>query len=204
MADVAKPASVGALDGKSASTTLVANTTNIVAEDSTFNSVTINAGTVISSDQIFSASGAMVSNMVATLGSPVLSNNVTVAQPVSFTYTLTAGDNALYVSAAAGVALGTTTTGYTNNSSTNASTTLTNVTLSPSELSGDSSGSYYVIPAGGSRTFTWSGQVKNDAPSGVVLRSFAVTSINYGTTASSLNASSINYNLGTLKVTPVI
>jgi hypothetical protein len=203
-ADVAKPSSTGALDGKSASTTLVANTTNIVAEDSTFNSVTINAGTVISSDQIFSASGAMVSNMVATLGSPVLSNNVTVAQPVSFTYTLTAGDNALYVSAAAGVALGTTTTGYTNNSSTNASTTLTNVTLSPSELSGDSSGSYYVIPAGGSRTFTWSGQVKNDAPSGVVLRSFAVTSINYGTTASSLNASSINYNLGTLKVTPVI
>ena len=91
-----------------------------------------------------------------------------------------------------------------SNTSTNASTTLTNVTLNPSELSGDSSSSYYVIPAGGSRTFTWTGTIKNDAPSGVVLRTFAITTVYYDTDTTGLNSNSINYNLGALKVSPVI
>lgn len=204
MADVAKPATTGALDGKMASTTVKANSTNLTIEDSTFSTVTINAGTVISSDQIFSASGAAVSNMLASLGSPVTSGDVTVAMPVTFTYTLTAGDNTLYVSADPRVALGTTTTGYSSNAVTNASTTLSQVTVEPSEMSGDSSGAYYVIPAGGSRTFKWSGTVKNDPPSGVVLRTFRISTIYYDTDTTGLNSNSIDYNLGSLKVTPVI
>ena len=202
LGDVAQPASTGALDGATASTSIKANVSNIVAEDSTFNSVTVNAATVTTSDAIFSASGAILSNMSATLGTPVLSNNVTVAQPVSFTYTLTAGDNALYVAAAPTTALATTSTGY--GTAANASTTLTSVTVSPSEVSGDNAGTYYIVPAGGSRTFTWSGSISNDPPRGVVQRTFSITSVKYDTDTTNLNDNSINYNLGALKVTPVI
>ncbi len=201
LADVAQPSSNGALDGKMASTTIVANTGNVAAEDSTFNTVTVNSVSLTGSDAIFSASGAILSNMTTTLGSPVLSNNVTVSQPVSFTYTLQAGDNTLYVAAAPTTALSTTSTGY--GSAANASSTLTSVTATPSEVSGDAS-TYFVVPAGGSRTFRWSGQVLNDAPRGVVLRTFYVTAVKYDTDTTNLNDNSINYNLGALKAEPVI
>jgi len=202
LGDVAQPASIGALDGKTASSTIKANTTNIVAEDSTYNTVSVNGTTLTASDSVFSASGAVLSGMSVVLGSPVLSNNVTVAQPVSFTYTLTAGDNTLYVSALPNTALATTSTGY--GTAANASTTLTQLTVSPSEMAGDSAGTYYIVPAGGSRTFTWSGTINNDVPRGVTARSFSITSVKYDTDTTNLNDNSINYNLGALKATTTI
>ncbi len=208
LVDVAQPSSTGALDGKMASTTIFATTANVAAEDNTYNTVSINAATLTGSDAIFSASGAILSGMSASLGSPITSNNVTVAQPVTFAATLAAGDNALYVSENPSVALGTTSTGYTLGASPVASTTLTDVTASPSEIAGDTWNAtgygYFVIPAGSSRTFTWTGTIKNEPASGVVQRTFSVTAVRYGTDSSSLQASQINYNLGSLKVTPVI
>ena len=205
IADVAKPASTGALDGKSASTTLVANTTNIVAEDSTFNNVTVNAGTVVSNDQIFSATGATISNMLATKGNVINGSvggvSVGTKYETTYRFTLNAGDNALYVSAVPGVALGTTTTGYTVNTSANASSTISTLTIvEPGALSGDVAGSYYVVPQGGSRTFTWSGVMQYETANGNP-KTHAITSVNYGTSASNLVANTINYGLETLKVT---
>ncbi len=208
LVDVAQPSSNGALDGKMASTTIFATTANIAAEDNTYNTVSINAATLTGSDAIFSASGAILSGMAASLGSPITSNNVTVAQPVTFVATLAAGDNALYVSENPSVALSTSSTGYILAASPVASTTLTDVTASPSEIAGDTWNAtgygYFVIPAGSSRTFTWTGTIKNEPASGVVQRTFSVTAVKYGTSSASLDASSINYNLGSLKVTPVI
>ncbi len=202
LGDVAQPSSTGALDGKSASSTIKANTTNVAAEDSTYNTVSVNTTTLTGSDITVSASGAILSAMSATLGSPVLSNNVTVAQPVSFTYTITAGDNTLYVAAAPTTALATTTSGY--GTAANASSTLTSVTATPSEVAGDSTGVYFVVPAGGSRTFKWSGSISNDPPRGVVQRTFYVTKVYYDTNTTNLNDNYIDYNLGALKVEPVI
>ena len=206
LGDVAQPSSIGALDGKSASTTLRANGTNIVAEDSTYNTITVNAGTLTGSDAIFSASGAVLSGMSAVVGTANQGSiggvSGTVSKDVSFTYTLTAGDNTLYVAAAPTTALATTSTGY--GSAANASSTLTAVTATPSEVAGDSSGTYFVVPAGGSRTFKWSGTMQYDQPRGTVLRTFSITSVKYDTNTTNLNDNSIDYNLGALKVETAI
>jgi hypothetical protein len=206
LGDVAQPSSIGALDGKMASTTIKANATNVVAEDSTYNSITVNSGTLTSSDSIFSASGAVLSNMTAVVGTANQGSiggvSGTVSKDVSFTYTITAGDNTLYVAAAPNTALATTSTGY--GSAANASTTITSVTATPSEVAGDSAGTYFIVPAGGSRTFRWAGTMQYDAPRGTVLRTFYVTSVKYDTDTTNLNDNTINYNLGALKVETAI
>jgi hypothetical protein len=111
---------------------------------------------------------------------------------------LTAGDNTLFVPAAAGAALGTTSTGF----GATASSTLSDVTANPGTLSGDVAGSYYTVPAGTSRMFTYNGSLDNtNGTSG--LKTFKVTSINYGTTPG-VYTSAINYNLDSLKVSPTL
>ncbi len=206
LGDVAQPSSIGALDGKMASTTIKANGANVVAEDNTYNSITVNSGTLTSSDSIFSASGAVLSNMSAVVGTANQGSiggvSGTVSKDVSFTYTITAGDNTLYVAAAPNTALATTSTGY--GSAANASTTITSVTATPSEVAGDSAGTYFIVPAGGSRTFRWAGTMQYDAPRGTVLRTFYVTSVKYDTDTTNLNDNTINYNLGALKVETAI
>ena len=204
------------LTGVIASTTLAASGTaggtsnNPSIEDASYSALAVNSNTVISSDLTFSSSSAVLSGLSATVGSGVQSNNTTVAFPVTFSFTLTAGDNTLYMSNKPGLALSTTTTGYAVNSSLNASTTITSVTATPGTVAGDNNVTttgYFVIPAGSSRTFTFSGTVKNEANTGPILRTFAVTAVKYGTSNASdttLTANTINYNLDTLKVTPVI
>jgi len=191
---IAKPTSIGALDGATASTTLFANTTDIHTEDATFNTVAVNAGTFISSDQIFSASSAVVSSLAATLGSPVVKNNTTTGYPVQFDWNMTAGDNTLFIPI----------TGLATFTSSNlASTTLSDYTLNPGSISGDTA-TYYVVPAGSSRHFTLKGSIDNtNGTSG--LKTVQVTGINYTTSAAAIgvSTSTINYNLETLKVTPV-
>lgn len=202
LGDIAQPSSNGALDGKVASTTIYVNTTNVAVEDSTYNTVSVNSVALAASDVIVSASSAVLSGLSATIGSPVESGNVTVAQSVSFTYTITAGDNTLYVSSNPVTALATSSTGYA--SASNASTTITTVTATPSDVAGDSTGTYYIVPAGSSRTFKWSGTIRNDVARGVTQRTFYVTSVYYDTDTTNLNDNSINYNLGALKVEPTI
>lgn len=201
IAEIAQPSSIGALDGKMASTSLVANATNVVVEDSTYNAITVNSAVFVGSDMTVSASSAVLSNLSAVLGSPVSNNNTTTAYPVTFKYTLTAGDNTLYVSAIPTNALATTSTGYAT--AANASTTITDVTANPSQISGDDSATtptYFVVPAGSSREFSWAGTVRTHSTTG--LKTFSVTGVRYATSLTA-SSSTIDYNLGALKVSPV-
>ena len=195
---VAKDTSGTTITGAQASTTLLANGANLVAEDTTFNAVTVNSATFISNDSIFTSSSALVSGASAVVGAPVTSNNVTVRYPVTYTFTMSAGDNTLYLSNTPGIALGTTTTGYTSNASTNASSTITILTsANPGSLAGDAS-TYYVIPAGSSRTFVFNGVMQYEA-NNTAPKTHAISTIYYGTSSSSLQGQSINYGLEALK-----
>ncbi len=199
------------LDGSMSSTTLVGSGTaggtsnNPVVEDANYNTIDINDANLATSDITFSESDANLFSQapIAVVGTANQGSiggvSGTVSKDVSFTYTLTAGDNTLYVAAAPTTALATTSTGY--GSAANASSTLTAVTATPSEVAGDSSGTYFVVPAGGSRTFKWSGTMQYDQPRGSVLRTFSITGIKYGTSSGNLGADTVvYYNYGALKV----
>ena len=199
-------------DGDQASTTWTVSSSNLVAVDSSYSNVTVNTGTFVSSTITFSASSAALSGLASTgNGLPGATcsqgsyNGVsgTTACTVTYQFSLAAGNNTLYVSAVPGIALGTTTTGYTNNTSTNASTTITSVVANPSTLAGDTS-TYYVIPAGSSRQFVYTGTMKFDGSSTASARTFAVSTVYYSTGTSNLQSNNINYNLGALKVSLTI
>jgi hypothetical protein len=122
-------------DGAMSSTTIVAggaaNTTggNPAVEDATFNATAVNTVTLTSSDQIFSASSALVTGPVATVTSqPVGTNGVLSSLGFNFVFTLTAGDNTLYVPSDPYKLFATSTTGFGGN----ASTTWSTITTDPS------------------------------------------------------------------------
>jgi hypothetical protein len=70
----------------------------------------------------------------------------------------------------------------------------------PGSLAGDSAGAYYVVPAGGSRTFTWGGVMQYESANSNP-KTHAITTVRYGTSSGALTANSIDYGLETLKVT---
>jgi hypothetical protein len=78
------------------------------------------------------------------------------------------------------------------------------VTANPSTLSGDNA-TYFVVPAGSSRNFTYAGSLKSLYGDGI--KTFQITGVYFGTNTTNFSknttGSLINYNLGTLKVTPV-
>lgn len=156
---------------------------------------------ITSSVTTFVSDEATVSNTSASLGSPVVNSNTTIAYPVTFKYSIATGNSTLYVSKNSGVALVTNTTGYKDNSTANASTSLTDVTADPGTLAGDSS-TYYVVPAMYLRLFTWTGTIKYEA-NNAGLKTYSITGIRYGTSSSSLTSNVINQGLENLKVTPV-
>lgn len=203
------------LNGVMASSTLSGSGTaggtsnNPVVEDANSNTIDINDADLATSDITFSSSDANLFSVapIATVDSGIIGNingvAGTVSKNVSFTYTITAGNDTLYVSANPVTALATTSTGYA--SASNASSTLTSVVATPSEVAGDSSGSYFIIPAGTSRTFRWSGTIRYDAPRGSTLRSLSITGIKYGTSSSDPGANTlVYYDYGALKIESAI
>jgi peptidoglycan hydrolase-like protein with peptidoglycan-binding domain len=198
-----------ALDGTIASTSLTvsgtvgANGNNPDVEDQSYSTLGVNQGIFISSDLTFSGSSATLSNLVATLGSPITSNVASVAittgYNVTFGFTLTAGNSTLYLSSNTNTALGTTSTGFAGNT---ASLPLSGATANPGNLAGDTAvtttAGYYVIPAGSSRQFTFQGSMK-DSGNGT-FHTFSINAVNYGTTTTALTGGTINYNLQPLKI----
>ena len=183
------------LDGVSASTTWVLSSNNPSVVDATYNNVAINGGTFISSDLIFSASSATVSNETA---SATAVGQSAAAYTVSFGFTITAGNNTLYVSKdlMGNAFVGTTTTG-------GIAASLTTLSANPDSLSGDDTagaGTEYVIPAGSSRQFTVSGSATGvSGQSGAV----SINAVHYGL-ASGNYSKTIGYNLGGLKTTAIV
>lgn len=196
----------GALDGLSASSTLVGSGTtggasnNPVVEDSSMVTIDILDAPLVTSDITFTSNNSTMDKPMASINGPITSSNAssTIATyGVTMSFSITAGDSTLYVSKLPGQALSTTSTGF----SATASSTLTNVSASPDTLAGDSS-TYYVIPAGSTRSFTYSGALVGTINSGT--KSFSITGVKYGTSSSAVTANTvIYYNYGQLKVNPV-
>ncbi len=197
------------LTGAIASTTFVAagtagsTSSNPSVEDASYSSLAVNSTVVSSSDLTFSSSSATLSGLSATAGASIVVNNTTVAQAVTFSFTMTAGNNTLYVSADPAIVLASTSSGLASNG---ASTTIAigGVTANPGTISGDTavttSAGYYVIPAGSSRSFSYTGTIDNtNGTHGS--KTWSITGIRYGTSSTALTANTINYNLNALKVT---
>lgn len=190
-----------ALDGMAASSTLVASGTtggtsnNPVVEDDSYQTIAVNSAPLATSDITFSASNSTVDQSMAKLSTPITRNGTTVAYTATFTYTLTAGDNTLYVSTDPNIALATSSTGFASNSAAQ----ITDKITSPSNLAGDTA-SYYVIPAGVTRTFTWTGMLNNTGGTGGT-KTLGITGVRYGTTSSALSANTVvYYNYAALQV----
>jgi len=190
LVDVSDPATDGLYDGVTASTTLFASTSNVSVEDATYNAVTVNSATLVGSDAIFSASGAVLSGLSYTASGV---GNSSATYNVAFNFSITAGDNALYVSrslfTAGGVAqtVATSTTG-------SLTAKLTTLVANPSEMPGDST-TEYVVAAGSTRSFTISGSATGSTGASGTVK---IDSIKYGTTSGSYTQT-INYNLGALQ-----
>jgi len=193
------------ISGVSASSTLVA--AGIVGVDGNYNTVTVsNASNATANDVQLQTSGISVSNLSAsyslTTGG---ANGNTTGAAVTFAFTVTnTGNSDVYVSKVPGVALATSTTGSAGSPAT-ASSTITYVTSNPGTMASDTgtapTSGAFVIPAGSSRTLTYSGSLNNiNGTAGI--RVFKITSINFGTSAGTPTGSSVSFNLDPLTVTP--
>jgi hypothetical protein len=186
-----------------ASTTV--NTTNIVGVDANYNTLTASGGNVPTANQItFLAAGVAITNQSATYTLSGGTNGSKSAN-VNFKFTLVNNGNTdVYISKVPALALATSTTGSVG-SPASASSTLTYVTADPSEGIGGDAGTapttgQFIIPANGSRSFSYSGTVDNtNGTAG--LRVFKITQINFATTTN-VASSSINFGLSNLVVTP--
>ncbi len=159
-------------------------------------------GTPSDSTQTTTSSGVNASGLSATAGNTVIANNDTIGQTMSFTFTLTAGNDTIYISNDAHVALATTSTGITlPNSTVLSGYPVTN----PGTISGDmppqnNTYGYLVVPAGSSRIFTYSGMI-DFTKDYVGLKTFQITKIRYGTSSSNLVSNEISTGLDALKLT---
>ena len=192
------------ISGVSASSTLVK--AGIVGVDSNYNTVTVsNASNATANDVQLQTSGISVSNLSAsyTLGGAGANGDAGASVTFAFTVTNT-GNSDVYVSKVPGVALATSTTGSAGSPVT-ASSTITYVTSNPGTMASDTgtapTSGAFVIPAGSSRTLTYSGSLNNiNGTAGI--RVFKITSINFGTSAGTPTGSSVSFNLEPLTVTP--
>jgi peptidoglycan hydrolase-like protein with peptidoglycan-binding domain len=172
----------------SASSTIVAS--SVVGTDSGYNTITLtNAANRTSNDVTFVPNaGITVSNWAISKGNVTTPTSGTwlAAYPtVSFTITNT-GNNPIYISKNANVALATTTS-----SGVAASTTVSSVTASGS-TSGDTSTSYIV---NGTRTFTYNFTVDNTNGT-TASKKISITQINYGTAGGLGTDNTLNVNYG--------
>jgi hypothetical protein len=194
------------LSGAKATVSLVTSTSttsgglnNPEVEDGAYEPIAVIPTTLTASTLTFSSSSATLSGLSATLGSTVVVNNTTVAQRVTFTVTVEAGADTLYVSANPALALNWTATGLPAQSSTS----VNEMTPYPGSISGDSNGNYYVVPAGSSRVFTFTGIIDNIGGTHGT-KTMSITAVKYGTSSSAPTANTINYRLEALKVTTTL
>jgi hypothetical protein len=187
-ADVWTPVSVyanvnadtsGTLNGLSASTTLSAAGTagasgnNPSVIDNSYNTLVVNSATPFSNTLSFTDSGVSQSNLASAAQNVVSGTGVSSSQTFTFTYSLTAGNNPIYVNStyASAVTAATTGTG-----------TWSNVSFRDNDSTGDGSG-YFYVDAGNTKTFTVTQSVVG-APT-TVRGTYSITALKYGTGYSS-------------------
>ncbi|MDE1940845.1 MAG: peptidoglycan-binding protein [Patescibacteria group bacterium] len=170
------PDTTGLLNGGAASTTLAGGgaaggtTNNPSVVDATYNNLAVNAATITNNDQTFVDAGVTVPNLSVTYGSKSCDTSITNCnQTFNVIYALQAGNNAIYVSTNASVALSTTTTG---------GLTYTQKNFVDDNTNGDTSTYFYIAP-GQSKTFTETLTASGSSTGGT----YKVSSLNYGTTS---------------------
>ncbi|MDE2038317.1 MAG: peptidoglycan-binding protein [Patescibacteria group bacterium] len=185
----------GNVNGITASTSLVATAANITGIDSSSNNLTVSSSGTIpgSGNQTFSLSGNSLTGLTWNLQSTAPGGNYNrYPSQTLFTgsFTVTAGNNPIYVSTTGSTALTLATTSSVTSSMTDGISA-----FSPADgtESWDSSGSYYQVLAGTSRTFNFTGSLALSAASTTqVLASVGVTSVNLSSTAAGVSSSPTN------------
>ncbi|MDE2172476.1 MAG: peptidoglycan-binding protein, partial [Patescibacteria group bacterium] len=175
--------SSGTLNNSNAAVFLPLNA--ITAVDASGNPVNINQGSVVGtlagSTLTFNSSGVLVGNTSATLGSPVAQSSGVSTYPVTFAFTITAGNSSVYFSNALGLDF-----------AGNVGSFKITGSAFPASISGDTP-NYWVIPAGSSRQFNFTGTVG-------FAGTFRVAGIHYGLNANNVSAYSIVTGLSNLSV----
>jgi hypothetical protein len=161
----------------SASTTLDANATNLVVEDASYASVSVNSARITANDQTFTVSGVVAGNLSVVAENTLTPNAGGISRIAHFKYSLTAGDNAIYVSKDQVVAVSSTTALSSANTAT-----VTPIGFSVDNTSGDGSTYFYIAP-GQTKSFVADYKATGD---NAVTKTAAIqiTSLNYGTTTS--------------------
>ncbi|MDE2037656.1 MAG: PKD domain-containing protein [Patescibacteria group bacterium] len=198
----------GFLDGSTATASLFTASTTAVGA----NAAPVPVASylpVVGNQMTFTSSGLMVTNTAVSLGSQSPScgsgaSNVPCTQPVTLSFSLTAGNYPMYIAASA-MGASSCPVGYTCSSASpfvfagkavNVAPVFAGSVASPAQLPGDGPGSY-LIPAGSTRSFTYYGSVSNaNLAGGSYL--IAVTGIKFGTSTSNLFVGTITSGLGNL------
>jgi hypothetical protein len=190
----------GNVNAVTGSVSLVANATNITGIDSSSNNLTISStGTLPGASMIFSLSGVSVSGLAWSINPTLTGGNYNryPSQTIfSGSVTVSAGNNALYLSSNGGTALTLATSSPTVGANLNATfasfapsngvQVYDNLTTGPT---------YYQIPSGGSRTFNFNGTMALTAPSTTqILANAGVTSINLNTSNGFGSGTAVPYN----------
>ncbi len=147
--------------------------------DATYNTVINNsANTLLANSQSFTSTGVTASNLQTSFGAKTCDTTLaTCSQTFKFTYSLTAGNNPVYVSTNAALAVG-----VTHSSTFTISTSTKD--FSDNDSSQDDTSVpplYFYVGPGSTKTFTVTYQANgSNAQSGTV----SVSTLNYGTSAS--------------------
>jgi hypothetical protein len=183
------------IHGTAASTTLIANTTKIVAKDSNgFTATAIGANATRAQDVIFRNVGGSITNQSTTI-IPIPGITHTAAVEFKFRFNNSSesqGD--IFISKNQSIILATTTNAT--------SFALNTFEISPT-YAGEGTQNYYIIPVGMSRDLTFRGIINNIGGS-LGLKEAKITNIYYSSRATSLRNYYIDFGLETLKTIVVL
>jgi peptidoglycan hydrolase-like protein with peptidoglycan-binding domain len=152
-------------------TTSLNSTSGVSAIDATYNTITANAVTLTSNAQSFTSSGVTVAGLNTSTQNPVANTNASSTQNFTFTYSLTAINNPLYVSA--------TSTNAVTSATTGTAGTVSLVSFRDNDSTNDVSNAYFYVAPGQTKTFTLAYQSKGNP--GSVAGTYSVTALKYGT-----------------------
>lgn len=186
VADVAVDTN-GVLDGTAASTTLVAagtaagTTNNPVVEDASFSTLDVNEATFASNALTFTSAGLSAGGLAVEYGALNSIADGTTTQTVTFAFSLTAGNNPIYVSRTQGYAIAT--------SSNPTGITVVAKSFTNNDSSGDSTSWFYLAP-GQTKSFraSYSASGSISAAGGT----FSVSGINFATSTTALATSTLS------------
>lgn len=185
--------------GTLASTSITVNTTNIVGIDTNYTTVTASgANTVVANNVTFQQTSASVSTMSAT--AVLVDNGTSKAKQATIGYRFTlnnTGSNDLYMAKSPNTAFATSST-----VATAASSTLTAALTTTSPVNNQDTATAYLIPAGQSRTFIYTGLLDNTNGTAANHAS-SITKIYFADDSTNLTEFNIGFGLEALQ-TPAL